>query len=243
MPHSLRPCLKHDGSPSLDHEPNHSPSSSPFPFAACSNVSAPTRVRFPPTPSLVSTHLTHSPRSYDRAPIVVSPNACALPARNDRTYTPSSEPSARRSPPRSSAKTIKGSYFHPKAFEACEREPIDAPTISLYPPPPSSFAVPALVHDHSSSESDESDTSVTTPPDPSHPQLLPPISFAMPTHSHDPKDDRMRSFFSQPPSPKSERNSREKKRSPSRTRGQRLPTKRSEFAVPDLDDDGCLGGF
>ncbi|KAI0299830.1 hypothetical protein BC826DRAFT_993600, partial [Russula brevipes] len=82
---TLRPCLKH----SSDLDPP-APTNSPLPFALCSSALGP-RVHFPPTPGLCQTHLTHSSAIYDRHPIVVSPNACALPERNERTYVPCGE--------------------------------------------------------------------------------------------------------------------------------------------------------
>ncbi|KAJ7696722.1 hypothetical protein B0H17DRAFT_874445, partial [Mycena rosella] len=87
--------------------------SNPLPFAACSSrvmFSTP-HVHFPSTPGLTLTADTHSPGTYDRAPIAVSPNSCALPERGDRVYPTPSSP-------------LKGSYFHPRAFEACETEPV-----------------------------------------------------------------------------------------------------------------------
>ncbi|KAB5591657.1 hypothetical protein CTheo_4909 [Ceratobasidium theobromae] len=61
-----------------------------LPYAQA-NVHFPTAKR-----ELVKTRVTHSPASYDRSPIVVSPNTCALPARGcpGRTY----DPRIRRSP-------------------------------------------------------------------------------------------------------------------------------------------------
>ncbi|GJJ13591.1 hypothetical protein Clacol_007847 [Clathrus columnatus] len=45
------------------------------------------RVHFPPHPILCTTHLTHSKKTYDRRPMPIIPNACALPARGGgRTY-------------------------------------------------------------------------------------------------------------------------------------------------------------
>ncbi|KAA1467866.1 hypothetical protein DENSPDRAFT_770911 [Dentipellis sp. KUC8613] len=222
---SLRPCLKVQGNDQASLSPT---SPSPFPFASCSTVYSP-RVHFPPTPSLASTHLTHSPNQYDRAPIVVTPNACALPERNERTYYSHGPDRDRHSKPR-----VKGSYFHPHAYEATEREPVDVPPPSFHPPP----LVPDI-----SSESDESDTPMTTPPDP---QLLPPLPFHLPNTAHPPlggmggaMEDAKRSFLPHPPSPTMEKDKR--KRSPSRSRGQLRQARRSEFAAPELD--GCLGGF
>ncbi|CAE7204197.1 unnamed protein product, partial [Rhizoctonia solani] len=68
---------------------------------------AQTNVHFPTAKrDLVKTRVTHSPASYDRSPIVVAPNSCALPARGcpGRTYAPdaigrSMHPSAPRRRP------------------------------------------------------------------------------------------------------------------------------------------------
>ena len=43
-------------------------------------------VRFPPSPA-TRTYSAHSAAAYDRSPIVVAPNSCALPERGGRTYT------------------------------------------------------------------------------------------------------------------------------------------------------------
>ena len=73
----------------------------PFPFASCRDVvkiissSGPhhpaldPHVHFPPSPTISSTYITHSPATYDRAPIVVSQNTCELPERGRRVYTSS----------------------------------------------------------------------------------------------------------------------------------------------------------
>ncbi|KDQ31553.1 hypothetical protein PLEOSDRAFT_156213 [Pleurotus ostreatus PC15] len=132
-----------------------SPTLGVFPFASCSsaNLLYSPHVHFPPTPRLISsTHLAHSPTTYDRAPIVVQPNSCSLPERGGRMcYTPHS---TRR---RSSAP--KGSYFHPTAYEACEREDEshdddDDPSAVI-----SALETPELTSDSStpSSDSDYSD--------------------------------------------------------------------------------------
>lgn len=61
-----------------------------LPFATCSQAQflllhSP-HVHFPPTPRLVRSGITHSPGTYDRAPIEVSPNQCEMPARGCRVY-------------------------------------------------------------------------------------------------------------------------------------------------------------
>jgi hypothetical protein len=46
-------------------------------------------VHFPPSPTLASTHVVDPPRLYDRSPIIVAENSCAMPQRGcpGRTYT------------------------------------------------------------------------------------------------------------------------------------------------------------
>ncbi|KZV72241.1 hypothetical protein PENSPDRAFT_649988 [Peniophora sp. CONT] len=122
------------------------------------------RVTFPPSPKLTRTFAAHPANIYDRSPITVLPNACALPARGcpGRTYHPSSPASS--SPPRKS-----GKLCHPSRF--------------LQQYPPSANAVPALVHD-TTSESDESD-GVSSPPPPAHaPGPLPELSLSFLPHAH-----------------------------------------------------------
>ncbi|KAH9973200.1 hypothetical protein BGW80DRAFT_1106943, partial [Lactifluus volemus] len=115
------------------------PVNSPLPFAFCSS----SRVHFPPSPGLCQTHLTHSAAIYDRAPIVVLPNVCALPKRNERTYTESPSSSS----PSSSSTTIKqrrsGHKHAARAFAAELSQMTEEP--GRVPPP--------LVHDLSSSSS------------------------------------------------------------------------------------------
>ncbi|EJF67335.1 hypothetical protein BD309DRAFT_839782, partial [Dichomitus squalens] len=128
-------------------------------------------VHFPPTPGMSSTYPAHSPSTYDRKPIVVSPNVVQLPRRGDRRLqTPSAncDPERRergRSRSRGRGRfgnaddsPVKGSYFHPRAFEACMPEPANVPA----PPLDFDFTVPALIQDLS--PSDESDEAVLTPP-------------------------------------------------------------------------------
>ncbi|KAJ7157313.1 hypothetical protein C8R46DRAFT_1293883 [Mycena filopes] len=120
-----RPILK-AASPALDlfNPPlpeSSSSSSAPLPFTACTarSVFYSPHVHFPSTPGLTLTvGAAHSPGTYDRAPIAVSPNSCAMPARGDRVY---GSPAAERVAP-----SGVGSYFHPRAFEACELEPVPA---------------------------------------------------------------------------------------------------------------------
>jgi len=98
-------------------------------------------VHFPPSPSLLTrTFSAHSSTSYDRSPIVVAPNSCAIPPRGcpGRTYS-IDDPAPRT-----------GRVLHPRALIDIQRPP-----------------TPPLIPDLSS-ESDESDSSFHPPPDHTH---------------------------------------------------------------------------
>lgn len=178
-----------------------SPSPPPLPFA--SYPSASPHVHFPPTPVLVSTHAAYSPRTYDRAPIAVSPNYCALPERGARTLAP------------------KGSYFHPRAFEACTPEP------------------PALAHLSSASESDDADCGAGAPADASAP---PPISVLRSPIPHARSQEEIHTALSFLPYPPAQDQPKAMRRgSTGRARARSTPRFTSAFQPPTLD--GCLGGF
>ncbi|TFK56941.1 hypothetical protein OE88DRAFT_1730372 [Heliocybe sulcata] len=267
---SPRPILKRD--------PPSAIPSNPLPFAACPTLFSP-KVRFPPTPVLTSTHPTHSPSTYDRAPIVVSPNACALPRRGEREVQFGERPgrSTDRERPRGRSRdrkavSVKGSYFHPRAYEACEAEPpaghtgaVDADhDIPSLPPLPAAIPLPPpLVHDISSSESDESD--VTTPPDvhfqeppslslssastckPQHPDshYLPPLNA---TFASQAEMNSALAFLPHPPSPIRERTPKlteeqKKRNSTPSPKQRRPPIKRTSSTFADPPLDACLGGF
>lgn len=69
-----------------------SPSAMNIQFASFSVHVSPTvtspHVHFPNSAKLTSTFMTHSPNTYDRASIVVSPNPLAMPAYGDRVFSP-----------------------------------------------------------------------------------------------------------------------------------------------------------
>jgi len=175
-------------------------------------------VHFPSTPGLTFTGDTYSPGTYDRACIAVSPNSCAMPERGGRVYSPSS---MRPRP--------INSYFHPRAFEACQ---------------PEATAVPALLPDLSS-ETDESAEECVSPKSSSpEPRVAvrmhgTPYHTLMPirrTHSQEEFDHAL-SFLPHPPVPV-----------PNGTFGKRRnahrPRRSVMFTELVADDcDGCLGGF
>ncbi|KAF6761372.1 hypothetical protein DFP72DRAFT_38976 [Ephemerocybe angulata] len=145
---------------------------SPFPFASSSTLLDSHHVHFPPTPILTSTALTHSPNVYDRAPISVSPNNCALPERGCRVY---GSDDAQGSPPTSTSPPE--SYFLPKRPEmmhSLQAWAVDGHHSMLLQPSPSSARYtipppPSLIPDMSS-ESDDSDPCASPAP-PSSPKI------------------------------------------------------------------------
>ncbi|ETW77687.1 hypothetical protein HETIRDRAFT_453834 [Heterobasidion irregulare TC 32-1] len=136
-------------------------------------------VRFPPSPTLTHTFSTHAASSYDRSPIVVLPNTCALPARGcpGRTYLPGDAPgSPGGSPDKEKRRSQKnrGKHVHPRAAfafglhssKACDIDGSASSSASSHVG--SSMAtpvapVPSLIPDLSS-ESDESDGFISPPP-------------------------------------------------------------------------------
>ncbi|KAJ8472357.1 hypothetical protein ONZ45_g16683 [Pleurotus djamor] len=139
-------------------------------------------VHFPPSPSLTRTFEAHCPSTYDRSPIVVLPNSCALPERGcpGRTYAPVDGPSHRshhRNPSSSSSSTTTttrsssssaSAYapkdLHPRAFsrqyDLRDRDSCSSST------PMGPFSVPPPLIPDLSSESEESDGFASPAPEP-----------------------------------------------------------------------------
>ena len=142
--------------------------SSPRPILKRSTPSphAPTHVHFPPSCSLTSTFTAHSPTAYDRSPIHVTPNHCALPERGcpGRTYAIDDDLHRLRS----------GRDLHPRALAQSFVLPPYRKTLANdddgQRTPTLAYHLPALVPDLSS-ESEESDSSAYTPIDAPDPYL------------------------------------------------------------------------
>lgn len=122
-------------------------------------------VHFPPSQTLTRTYSAYPPSTYDRSPIVVAPNTCALPERGcpGRTYTLDEERPARSSSPKRSQ---HGIHLHPRAVfnhqsQVSPSKPGDIDDGSQCAPWRTSQTQPPLIPDLSSG-SDESDGS---PPD------------------------------------------------------------------------------
>ena len=219
-----QPCLKAQPPYPADSPLN------PFPFATCRDFQVSLHVHFPPSPSLTSIHTTHSPTVYDRAPIAVSPNLCAMPERGRRVYT--------------EGPTV-ADYFHPHAFT-----PPESLTASRSPSSSAPGFSPGTPSDEGDGTSQPS--SPGAPPSISirhhlAPPLPPPPRFSLvPPRARlrgeiDADRESSSSFLLLCP-PKGA-----KRRCPSRhprTNLNRTHESNSTFEVQvPLHDDGCLGGF
>ena len=153
-----RPCLKRSSAP----HPLPSPQDEPSTLLAIDPSILSPLVRFPPQPSLTRTIGNAIP--YDRTPIVVQPNRCALPERGcpGRTYAPEDpSPSSSRRSKRSSLSPVRGKHLHPRAVDGRVHDddptPRQSPRDNFHP-------LPALVPDLSSSESSEESDGIASPP-------------------------------------------------------------------------------
>ena len=238
---SLHPILKASWISQLD--PNSTTPALPFARCQLRNPLFSPHVHFPATPVLSSSESTHSATAYDRAPIDVSPNACQLPERGGRVYTPVSP---------------KRSYFHPRAFEACEAEPLeeDDDDDDLTYESQTQLACPALVSDMSSATESSDDLDSPTPLSSS---INPYFSFSFSSGaSHSPfartssqeEFDRALLFLPHPPTPGKPPPGRRKKHHPHLSSSSSVKTEQAladtfTTSPPILtsDSDSCLDGF
>ncbi|KIM41766.1 hypothetical protein M413DRAFT_445003 [Hebeloma cylindrosporum] len=141
---SPRPILKrsaHHHHPShQSHQPHHPQAHHPHHQHG---------VHFPPSPSLTRTFTAHSAAAYDRSPIVVTPNSCALPERGcpGRTYLLEETDEAKSRPSRYPRGIAYARDYHPRALAFASSTNGGG----------SSSMVPQLIPDMSS-ESEESDS-------------------------------------------------------------------------------------
>ncbi|KAH9848805.1 hypothetical protein C2E23DRAFT_686770, partial [Lenzites betulinus] len=123
-------------------------------------------VRFPPHQALA--HTLGSAIPYDRSPIVVAPNRCALPERGcpGRTYSLDEAPrDPLRRPKRASLSPARGRHLHPRAVQERERDGEDDDLTPRQSPRADHFPLPPLVPDLSSESSEESDGIASPPPE------------------------------------------------------------------------------
>lgn len=195
--------------------------------------SPPHGVHFPPSPTLTRTFSAYSPSAYDRSPIVVSPNSCALPERGcpGRTYTLDD-----------STQTMwshNGRHLHPRAVNShtpSEHEVEEDPPTGSYP------ILPPLIPDLSS-ESEESDGFIS-PPLSSSDRIPYPLGYN--TCSN--QSQHALSFLPHPASPgdESQKTRRRKQRDQSKLRravDSSYKSSLSALSRCSLDEGGCLGGF
>ncbi|KAG5341680.1 hypothetical protein C0989_008176 [Termitomyces sp. Mn162] len=188
-------------------------------------------VHFPPTPTLTDIQTTHSPFVYDRAPIVVLPNACKLPERGGRNFSaygimtsPPSVPSWRR--------RRRESNFGRDIHHQHEDEDENAPPLVYdhFSESEDSDSAHADEHDSipSTSEHDVTAHSGVSP-------ITPPRAFTFLPHPHDP-EHQVRPL--RRPKPK-------RKQTGPNARTPTLRAVKDTFVGGDseLSLEGCLGGF
>jgi len=188
------------------------------------------RVHFPPTPCLSTFQFTHSPQLYDRSPLIVQPNVCALPGRGERVYLVEDCDSA-----------LQDDIIHDSIPLRDDRFQYDRPHEATYPP--------NLEYSSSSTqpESDESEGPVLTPPDPSNFSATAliathPPDLLGPSLTRRRSDGDVLSFLPHPPSSeKPKRPKRTLKRTYSEKRLFGCTFSEDSFSTPAFE--GCLGGF
>jgi len=74
---------------------------------------------------MTQTEITHSSFIYDRKPIVVAPNVCALPGRGERAMDSFIDPECDLESLTPVHRRKKIGYFHPRAFEGVEFEAVE----------------------------------------------------------------------------------------------------------------------
>jgi hypothetical protein len=138
--------------PAFDVYTPPTPPDAPLPFSGGSSFHG-THVRFPPTPKLATRRITYPSGAYDRTPIEVAKNACALPRRNARCKFQEPEPVPEPEP--QTPRRRRGSPLAETGAAASS-------SAGAGPSAP----LPALSwsSSSSSSESDDSDPGARTPP-------------------------------------------------------------------------------
>ncbi|KAL1662153.1 hypothetical protein GGG16DRAFT_115737 [Schizophyllum commune] len=143
-----RPILKasHSAGPPSAHSHLQPPPERAFPTSSSGPPTPSRGVHFPPSPRLTRTFSAHPPSDYDRSPIIVAPNTCALPERFGRIYTGEEDKATARSARSPRVESRSNGYGFPAH-----------PQYGYAPCPP-------LTPD-ASSESDDSDACASPPPD------------------------------------------------------------------------------
>ena len=189
------------------------------------------RVHFPPSPRLSTFQFTHSPQLYDRSPLIVQPNVCALPGRGERVYLAEDNDSATQDDIIHDSIPLREGYLPSEL-------PRESPT---YPRSLEYSSSPGHP------ESDESDSLLSTPPDPTNPSATPlivthPMDLLGPCISRIRPNNEVLGFLPHPPAPgKSKRPKRNLKRTCSNSPLFGCTFREDSFSTPSFE--GCLGGF
>jgi hypothetical protein len=199
-----------------------SAASFPGPSPSPSNPHLTPHVSWAPTPTF---HEAYSSSNYDRKPITVSKNLCALPPRGDRVYTPLDTRERRR------VRDDKRNRLHPCSYEPIEREPSPTPSLLI------DYAMASSEVDESNLEDDAaaaqahlyaSTTSVRAPFEPAPSMIARTRSFEHILSYASPTPTLRREALIYGPSPLGY---------------QCIDASRASLAASSLDDFGCLSGF
>lgn len=211
-----------------------SPSKSPRPILKHASTSLgpsmrSARVHFPPSPRLSTFQFTHSPQFYDRSPLVVQPNVCALPGRGERVYLAEDYDSSTQDDIICDSIPLRNGYLPP-------HHPCEAP----------SYPHPFGYSSSSNTESDESDSSLSTPPDLTNPSatlliMTHPSDLLGPSLSRRRSDSDVLGFLPHPPASARPKRSKRSKRIPNDKHSLHCTFSEDSFSNSALE--GCLGGF
>ncbi|KAF9221701.1 hypothetical protein BS17DRAFT_819214 [Gyrodon lividus] len=222
-------------------------------------------VHFPPSPTLTRTYVAYSSLAYDRSPIAVAPNVCALPERGcpGRTYTLNEDKHPRSSSPPTRRSHYNGIHLHPRVVSnhavsnspprmtGVEDDPLSTPTRT------SLLLLPPLIPDLSS-ESDESDGFVNPPSSISNSSLMPAPSIPRPRVRGDgmiytgvacpeqgyPNNSLNASFLPYSPSPDDAHKARRRRqRDRSRERDRHRENKYASYTTDEGSSDGGYTSF
>ncbi|KAG2005904.1 hypothetical protein CC2G_002270 [Coprinopsis cinerea AmutBmut pab1-1] len=215
-------------------------------------------VHFPPTPALCSTYSAYSASAYDRTPIQVTKNICALPERNGRTYFCDESSTSSRRTPRSRDDRRAGLPQLIPDVSSSSSDESDAfhhsPSTYGHPTPQYSYGANGLPMKYEYDEYSQCNDSAALAFLP-YPPSPPAHDRSRGRRKHDNLVDspRIRESNSSSSSTDEERTpAPTKKRSSSRRREylKQLAEKGSSpsalcttFGAISLQDDGCLGGF
>ncbi|EKM76536.1 hypothetical protein AGABI1DRAFT_115667, partial [Agaricus bisporus var. burnettii JB137-S8] len=208
-----------------------------------SSTAVPKHAHFPPPAMLTSTYVVYSPATYDRSPIVVAPNLCALPERGGRTYVlddaqSHSRPASKATwPPRQSNDSSLPALIPDLSSESDESDAFPSPHLENQE---FNFTTP----NQHGLKAVRDDSLSFLPYSPSHPYCSSIKEDAPIEKVEKPKRRRERKHDASRDNNRIRSNDDLPRRKSSCSSTSSSPSFSSEsFSSFTLSDDGCLGGF